>query len=432
MAEQYQLDYQTLFALLPTPAFVLKDTGKDVLLVDFNDSVTRELKSICTTSLNMPIDEIFSDLSNLNTSIQSAFSEKTPFVKELSYRPDSAIKPRYLKFESVFVDPDLLIICVQNIDKSRQVKSELKENKERLELAITATDSGLWDWYLPSGKVIFGDQWAVLLGYDPEEIKPHISSWEKLIHPDDKSLVMDSLNLHLSGESPRYQSEHRLLSKNGNWIWVQDVGKVVEKATDGTPIRMTGTKVDISKHKKMEIEIELQNKDLEKKVEDRTRKLKESREAERFSREEVQKISKHLMEVNNALKVLLKKSDENKKEIEENMLSNTKELIIPYIEKVQGNSLSERQKTYIEIIKTTLNEIVSPFSRTLASKYLNLTPSELTVAYLVKYGKSTKQIASLLCLSEKTIATQRKNIRKKIGINNKKVNLETYLHTYID
>jgi PAS domain S-box-containing protein len=346
------------------------------------------------------------------------------------YQPDIKGKSTYLQFRAAFVEPYLLMVNVQSIHRRRRAESDLKENKERLELAMLATGSGIWDWYMKTGQVVFGDQWAAILGYTPDEIEPHISSWEKLIHPDDKQRVFDRLNRHMSGELPRYKSEHRLRGKDGNWVWVLDVGRIVERAPDQTPIRMTGTKVDISKHKKMELALELLNKDLEKRIENRTRKLEQNKKSLLLSREELQRKSKHLMEVNNALKVLLRKSDENKKEMEDNMLANINELVAPYLEKIQNRPLSETQKMYMHIIKTNLNEIVSPFSRKLISKYYNLTPAELTVADLIKHGKTTKEIASLLCLSEKTISTQRKNIRKKIGINQKKVNLRSYLHTF--
>ena len=430
MAKKYELDYRTVFASSSIPTFILRDTGRDLLLIDFNIAISKTIKNIHTDHLNKPIHVVFPDLQNLTTYIRSSFSKKTSFTKEILYYSDHTCAPTCLQFNSVFVEPDILIITAQNTHKNQQIESTLKENEERLELAIAGTDSGLWDWDLTSGKVIFGAQWATNLGYTPDEIKPHISSWEKLIHPDDKQQVNDCLNRHTSGELPRYYSEHRLRGKDGHWIWVQDVGKIVERAADNTPIRMTGTKIDISKHKKMEMEIELLNKELEKRIADRTRKLEKSKQSEILSRKRLQRKSKHLMEVNNALKVLLRKSDENKEEIGENMLANTKELIIPYLEKIQEKPLSETQRTFIEIIKTNLNEIISPFSRKLASKYLNLTPAELILADLIKHGKTTKQIASILFLSEKTIATQRKNIRKKIGISQKKINLTTYLRTY--
>ncbi len=135
----------------------------------------------------------------------------------------------------------------------------------------------------------------------------------------------------------------------------------------------------------------------------------------------------NLEEANTALKVLLKKRDEDKEELEEKMLFNVKNLVMPYLEKIKSSRLDDRQKTLVAIMESNLNDILSPFVRGMSTKHLNLTPSELQVADLVKNGKTTKEIAGLLHLSEKTIEFHRDNIRKKIGIKDKKINLRTYL-----
>jgi PAS domain S-box-containing protein len=135
----------------------------------------------------------------------------------------------------------------------------------------------------------------------------------------------------------------------------------------------------------------------------------------------------NLEEVNAALKVLLKRREEDKIELEEKVLFNVRELIVPYIEKLKENTLDEKQKVYVNILDSNLNDIISPFSLRLSSRYLNFTPAQIQVANLVKHGKTTKEIADFLNLSGKTIEVHRKNIRRKIGIRNEKSNLRTHL-----
>jgi len=134
-----------------------------------------------------------------------------------------------------------------------------------------------------------------------------------------------------------------------------------------------------------------------------------------------------LEEVNTALKVLLKRIEEHKLEIEESVLFNMKELIVPCIEKLKEGTLDEKQRAYVNSLESNLNDIISPFSRRLSSTYWNFTPAEKKVANLVRYGKTTKEIAEFLYLSGKTIEVHRRNIRRKIGIKNKKVNLRSHL-----
>ena len=135
----------------------------------------------------------------------------------------------------------------------------------------------------------------------------------------------------------------------------------------------------------------------------------------------------NLEEANAALKVLLKRREEDKKELEEKVLFNIKELAEPYLEKLRKTGLNERQRAFLDILESNLNEIISPFSRSLYFTYFNLTPAEMQIAALVRHGKTTKEIAELSNLSSRTVETHRKNIRRKLGLKDKKENLRTRL-----
>ncbi len=137
--------------------------------------------------------------------------------------------------------------------------------------------------------------------------------------------------------------------------------------------------------------------------------------------------TKKIEEANIALKVLLKRREEDKKELEEKILYNVKEMILPFFNKLKTCHLTERQTSYVDIIERNFEEIISPFSKNLSAKYYGFTPTELQIANLVKQGKSTKEIAEIYHLSPGTIKTHRNNIRKKLGIRNKKENLTTHL-----
>ncbi len=159
-------------------------------------------------------------------------------------------------------------------------------------------------------------------------------------------------------------------------------------------------------------------------------KRKTAQKASRKKQQELETKSKELEEVNAALRVLLKKREEDKNELEESVLSNVKNNIDPYLEKLQKSRLNERQKNYLEIIQTNLNDIISPFARNLASIYYHMTPQEIQIAGLVKQGKTNKEIAAIMSLSLKTIEFHRTNIRKKLGLKTRKANLRTYLMSH--
>ena len=137
----------------------------------------------------------------------------------------------------------------------------------------------------------------------------------------------------------------------------------------------------------------------------------------------------NLEEVNTALKVLLVQRDADKAELEERVLININELILPYLQKLKTKNLRDKQKTYVDIIYSNLNDIASPLMRSLSAKLIRLSPAEVQVVNLIKQGNTTKEIAKTMNLATSTIDFHRNNIREKLGIKNKKINLKSYLST---
>ena len=137
--------------------------------------------------------------------------------------------------------------------------------------------------------------------------------------------------------------------------------------------------------------------------------------------------SQHLEEVNIALKVLLKQREDDKKVLEEAVVSNVKELIYPYIERLRQHKSGENYIALLDILEANLNNIVSPFISKISSRILNFTPMEIKVANLVREGKTNKEIADLLFLSINTVLVHRHHIRTKLGIKNRKANLRSHL-----
>lgn len=137
------------------------------------------------------------------------------------------------------------------IERSQAVQA-LRTSEERLKLALEGTNDGLWDWNVATGGVYFSPRWQTMLGYEPGEVESHLRSWEKLVHPDDIDRVMHALNQHLEGHTSFYKTEHRVRSKSGEWIWILDRGKVVERNEEGRPLRAVGTHTDITGRKRGE------------------------------------------------------------------------------------------------------------------------------------------------------------------------------------
>jgi DNA-binding CsgD family transcriptional regulator len=155
--------------------------------------------------------------------------------------------------------------------------------------------------------------------------------------------------------------------------------------------------------------------------------LKLTEEALRKSQEELIEQKQSLEETNIAMKVLLKQREEDKLELEKKVLSNVKDLVLPYVDKLKNTRLKAKDRTLVEIIDTHLQDIISPLLQHFSNAKILLTPQEMQVAALVKDGKTSKEIADVLNVSETTVNFHRKNLRVKFGLRNKRTNLRSYL-----
>jgi len=241
-----------------------------------------------------------------------------------------------------------------------------------------------------------------------------------------------------SGEP--YFGEERAKTRDGRDL-VLSVTKAPLKDATGKTTGLVGISRDITDIKRAEEALLKAQEELESRVAQRTAELvqlnrqlrQEIEERKQIERElrkresELEIKTSELEEVNTALRVLLKRRDEDKKELEDKIQLNVKELVLPYLERLKKAGLVDEQASYLNILESNLNEIVAPFLRSLIARNLKLTPMEIQVASLVKEGKTTKHIAELLNLSGRTVEFHRNNIRKKLGLNKSKVNLRSHL-----
>ena len=149
-------------------------------------------------------------------------------------------------------------IISNTYDRLRYQK-QLNDKDAIFKMALENAEAGLWDWNMKTGEVYYNEIWCKMLGYDLSEIKPHISSWEKLVNPEDYPQIEQALNKHLSGKSKYYESVHRLLTKSGEWKWVFDKGRIIERDTNGNAIRAIGAHIDIDNQKKIENKLRIAN-----------------------------------------------------------------------------------------------------------------------------------------------------------------------------
>ena len=144
-------------------------------------------------------------------------------------------------------------------------KKKIENQKKRLDWIIEGIDAGTWEWDIQTGKTVYNEQWAMLLGYTLDEISPTtIETWKKYTHPDDLERAERNLKKHFNRESDIYDEAIRMQRKDGHWIWINARGKVITWTKDHKPLKMLGIHVNISKKKEKEKKLKETQKLLKK------------------------------------------------------------------------------------------------------------------------------------------------------------------------
>jgi PAS domain S-box-containing protein len=140
-----------------------------------------------------------------------------------------------------------------DITERKRTEQALRESEERLRLAFAGAQEGVWDWNLETNAVVYSSRWKQMLGYADDEIEPHVSAWERLVHPDDRARAAAADEKIARGE-PTYEAEFRLRHKDGHYVHVLSRGYPVRREPGGDVVRIVGTHFDLTERKKIESE----------------------------------------------------------------------------------------------------------------------------------------------------------------------------------
>ncbi len=140
----------------------------------------------------------------------------------------------------------------QRIAQLEQERAQQTRHQEQLQLALEASQDGLWDWDLPSGTVTFTPHCLEIVGYEPGELPETINTFERLVHPDDLSRVMQAMQAFIAGHQATYMEQFRMRSKTGEWKYILARAKIVANDGSGNPVRIIGVHTDITERKRQE------------------------------------------------------------------------------------------------------------------------------------------------------------------------------------
>jgi PAS domain S-box-containing protein len=148
-----------------------------------------------------------------------------------------------------------ILVIANDVSELKRTQKKLEESERRLSYVLDATGEGVWDWDIGTGIVSHNRRWCQITGLNDDYLQHPLDKFAALLHPDDKSRVMEKLQACLAGQA-HYQSEHRMLLRDGQVVWVLDRGDVVERDAQGAALRMVGSFVDISERKAAELAAE--------------------------------------------------------------------------------------------------------------------------------------------------------------------------------
>ena len=307
-------------------------------------------------------------------------------------RLEAIITTKLIQYEG---DTAILGI-VTDITERKKMETALKDSEAKFRALAESAPAAI---IIAAGEkfIYVNPAFESICGYTAKEAED-MRFWD-LVHPDMQELIKERGMARQRGETVPTRYGLKSLTKGGKEIWIDVSATTIDYGGQAATLAIA---YDITDKKKAEESLMEREKELADRADD-------------------------LEEMNAALRVLLKKRVNDKTDFEENIQFNLKQLIEPYLDDLQNTQLTSRQATLLKIIKTNLEEIISPFALKFASVKYKLTAKEIKIAHLIRQGETTKSIANLMGLSSRTIEFHRSSIRNKLGLKDKTDNLQANL-----
>ena len=295
-------------------------------------------------------------------------------------------------------------ICTE-ITERKKAEAELKEAEEKYRSIVDYSPLGIMQIDTQGIITTCNQKLAEILNTTVDRIV----GFDLLTSLEDEKVRSATLKV-LDGKIAHHEGPYTSLT-SGRSAYLRGVFSPI-CSTDGSVTSAIGIVEDITQRKETEDALHRAHHELENRVYERTEELNDH--------------AKRLLETNIALEILLEKREADKKDLEEKVTQNIEELIRPYLEKLKLTHNEDSKQALLKIINANLDEITSSFKYN-KDHLSKLTPAQMQIAALIKHGHTTKEIAYLLNLSPATIACHRQEIRKRLSLTNKKINLQSAL-----
>ncbi len=215
----------------------LRRNGIDLVLLDLNLPDSRGLATF------EKVHSSFPDVPKIVMSGQDDRAQAVEAVRQGAQ--DYLVKGK--------VDTELLVRAIRYALERSRADGRLRESEQRYELAVRGANDGIWDWNLDTDEIYFSPRWKGMLGYGEDEVGSHPDDWLNKVHPADLEALKDSLGAHLNGDVDHFESEHRVLARDGSFRWVLTRG-VATASVQGK--RIAGSMTDVHDRKTLEQQLQ--------------------------------------------------------------------------------------------------------------------------------------------------------------------------------
>jgi PAS domain S-box-containing protein len=291
------------------------------------------------------------------------------------------------------------VIQLLDVTEHSLAKTALKESEERFFNVLDLANDFVWEVNEKGLFTFVSTKFTEITGYSEKDMLGKYPM--DFVVTEDIEKDREIVRANWDERKPLLYVERNIRHKDGHEI-VLESSSVPIYDSEGVFRGYRGVSRDITARKKAEYTLKKREEELEVKT-------------------------VLLEEANAALKVLLRQRERDKEEIEEKILMNVREMVLPFLEKLKLTKMDAIQEAYVGIIESHLDDIISNFLQRIKSKTLTFTPRETQIAGLIRAGKNTKEITKMLSMSKSAVEFHRNRIRIKLGLNKKKINLRTSL-----
>jgi PAS domain S-box-containing protein len=318
---------------------------------------------------------------------------------------------------------------------TERVKAEqaLRRSEQRFRLLADFTHD--WEyWIAPDGNYIYvSPSCERITGYHPDEFIRDTGLFEKIIHPDDGALIRGHFNKDLLCKETK-SLDFRIRTRNGKERWIAHICLPVYDDNGQFAGRRASNR-DITERKLAQEALNEAQKDLERRVEERTKELKTSAKKLKTKQKELashkaklELVNKDLLETNRAVTVLARNIDKHRRDEESRFAKTISSKILPLVEDLKKAKTLDNVLLGLDFLTVNVQDLSNDLTGKM-NLLASLTPTELRLASMIKKGLPSRRIADKLCVSLHTIKSHRRNIRKKLNIQNSTINLESYLRS---